>query len=403
MIKLNQNYSDYTDETDVDYPEGKAINASSSESFDGTPLLAEFMNDINASHIAMYELAYGNRNGISGEPDTQKNSQFAKAIAKYSDDRLNTHKNQRGLSDGVHGATVAATPGQIACRDAYGNMKVGDALDSADVVNKAYVDNHINKKGTAAHGATVEATANQLAVRDSSGKLFGKTSATGSNPTISKTNELVSFTALYNALFPVGFVYTQYPGEKSPSELKMPGTWNEIKFGGAFFRSEGGNAKPYTDPFSCAVSGDGLAITFFKKPTSSQLVAGDILIFNDQYREVKSYNASSGVAVVTTAFNNPSNINTLIIGQQNSNKSHTHTFNGDTKRGSLTYVWAGNDNASGICTKEKTSIRGINGVGSAGDNYHFTISFTTSGTNSKEGLEESRPNGITIRIWKRIN
>ena len=31
MLKLNQNYSDYTDETDENYPEGKAINASSSK------------------------------------------------------------------------------------------------------------------------------------------------------------------------------------------------------------------------------------------------------------------------------------------------------------------------------------------------------------------------------------
>lgn len=380
MIKLNQNYSDYTDKTDVDYPEGKAINASSSESFDGTPLLAEFMNDINASHIAMYELAYGNREGISGKADTQKNSQFAKAIAKYSDDRLNTHKNQRGLSDGVHGATVAATPGQIACRDAYGNMKVGDALDSADVVNKAYVDNHINKKGTAAHGATVEATANQLAVRDSSGKLFGKTSATGSNPTISKTDELVSFTALYNALFPVGFVYTQYPGEKSPSELKMPGTWTEIKFGGAFFRSEGGNAKPYTDPFPCAVSGDGLTITFYKKPTSSQLVAGDILIFDDQYREVKFYNASSGVAVVTTAFTNPSNITTVIIGQASANLRHSHIVTCQQY-----------DRVDGVVRSNVTVGIGGNGIG-------FEAWYSSDSGNS-----EARSLNITVKLWKRTD
>lgn len=378
MIKLNQNYSDYTDKTDVNYPEGKAINASSSESFDGTPLLAEFMNDVNASHIAMYELAYGNRAGISGEADTQKNSQFAKAIAKYSDDRLNTHKNQRGLSDGVHGATSDATPGQIACRDSFGNIKVGDALDDADVVNKVYVDNHINKTGTNAHGAKVEATAGKLAVRDSSGKLFGKTSATGSNPKISKTDELVSFTALYNALFPVGFVYTQYPGEKSPNELKMPGTWKEIKFGGAFFRSKGGNAKAYTDPFSCAVSGDGLTITFSNKPTSSQLAAGDILIFDDQYREVKSYDASSGVAVVETAFNNPSKITTVIVGQASANLKHNHGIPCQQL-----------DSVGGVVRKNSTVGIGGNGIGF--EKWESEIN----------GNSEARPLNITVNLWKR--
>lgn len=380
MIKLNRNYSDYTDETDVNYPEGKAINTSSSESFDGTPLLAEFMNDVNASHIAMYELAYGDRAGISGEADTQKNSQFAKAIAKYSDDRLNTHKNQRGFSDGVHGATSNATPGQIACRDGFGNIKVGDALDDEDVVNKAYVDNHINKTGTNAHGATVAATANMLAARDSSGKLFGKTSAEGSNPTISKTDELVSFTALYNALFPVGFVYTQYPGEKSPSELKMPGTWQTIKFGGVFFRSEGGNAKAYTDSFSCAVSGNGLTITFSNKPTSSQLAAGDILIFDGQYREVESYNASSGVAVVTTAFNNPSNITTVIVGQASANLKHSHIITCQQY-----------DRVDSV-------VRGNVTVGIGGNGIGFTA-WQTAGS----GNSEARSLNITVKLWKRTD
>ena len=88
MLKLDRNYSDYTDETDEDYPEGKAIDASSSESFDGTPLLASFMNDINGAHIAMYEKAFGSTDEVSGEADTQKSSQFVDAIEKYVGDKI---------------------------------------------------------------------------------------------------------------------------------------------------------------------------------------------------------------------------------------------------------------------------------------------------------------------------
>ena len=140
MLKLNSNYSDYTDETDVDYPEGKAVNASSSGSYDGTPLLAEFMNDVNAAHIAMYEKAHGSRDGINGHADTQKASQFADAIAKYTDDKVKDHADERGLADGVHGATSEATPGQIVSRDKFGRAKFGAPVDDNDAARKADVD-----------------------------------------------------------------------------------------------------------------------------------------------------------------------------------------------------------------------------------------------------------------------
>lgn len=140
MLKFDSNYSDYTDETDVDYPEGKAVNASSSESYDGTPLLAEFMNDINAAHIAMYEKAYGSRAGISGKADTQKSSQFADAVVKYTDDKVKAHADQRGLANGVHGATSEATPGQIVSRDEYGCAEFAPPLKSSDAARKAEIE-----------------------------------------------------------------------------------------------------------------------------------------------------------------------------------------------------------------------------------------------------------------------
>ena len=46
---------------------------------------------------------------------------------------------------------------------------------------------------------------------------------------------------------PVGFVYIQFPGEKSPQELFGCGTWQNVtaQFAGAFFRAEGGNASAF--------------------------------------------------------------------------------------------------------------------------------------------------------------
>ena len=191
MLKLNQNYSDYTDETDVNYPEGKAVNASTSESYDGTPLLAEFMNDVNAAHIAMYEKAHGNRDGISGQADTQKASQFADAVAKYTNDKVKAHADKRGLADGVHGATSAATPGQIVSRDEFGRAKFGAPVDDTDAARKVDVDTvqanlnaFKNSLGSAAGitagsaqgnvpviGTDLGTTDNNIVTTDTSGKL----------------------------------------------------------------------------------------------------------------------------------------------------------------------------------------------------------------------------------------
>lgn len=47
--------------------------------------------------------------------------------------------------------------------------------------------------------------------------------------------------------FPVGYVYTQFPQQSTPSELGLPGTWTEItsNYAGKFFRAEGGNAAAF--------------------------------------------------------------------------------------------------------------------------------------------------------------
>jgi hypothetical protein len=45
-------------------------------------------------------------------------------------------------------------------------------------------------------------------------------------------------------LFPIGMLYTQYPGKSSPSDLGWPGTWENksSEYAGDFFRAEGGDA-----------------------------------------------------------------------------------------------------------------------------------------------------------------
>ena len=82
MIKFDQNYTDYRDDIDPKYPGGKAINATTVESTDGTPLLADWMNDINGALQAIFIEAFGDINKVSGKPDNVQESDVLKAIKK---------------------------------------------------------------------------------------------------------------------------------------------------------------------------------------------------------------------------------------------------------------------------------------------------------------------------------
>lgn len=220
MLKLNSNYSDYTDETDVDYPEGKAVNASSSESYDGTPLLAEFMNDVNAAHIAMYEKAHGSRDGINGQADTQKKSQFADSVAKYTDDKVKAHADERGLADGVHGATSEATPGQIVSRDEFGRAKFGAPVDDTDAARKVDVD-------------TVQGNLEELA--NSLGSAAGKDagSAKGNVPLVGTylgtTDNNVVLTNASGGLKPAGITYSNMMSASNAGALCSTGKTTQAK------------------------------------------------------------------------------------------------------------------------------------------------------------------------------
>ena len=210
MLKLNYDYSDYTDETDLNYPEGKAVNASSSESYDGTPLLAEFMNDVNAAHIAMYEKAHGSRDGINGQADTQKKSQFADSVAKYTDDKVKAHADERGLADGVHGATSEATAGQIVTRDEFGRAKFGAPVDDTDAARKVDVD-------------TVQGNLEELA--NSLGTAAGKDagSAEGNVPVVGtdlgQTDNNVVVTNASGNLKPAGITYSNMMSASNAGSL----------------------------------------------------------------------------------------------------------------------------------------------------------------------------------------
>lgn len=103
MIKLDNTYSDYVDVGDSKYPAGKAVNASGSENTDGTPFLAEWMNDINGTRQALIKEAFGGVSGISGVPDNADSSDVLKAIKKitqgYTDSEILKEVQARNKGD----------------------------------------------------------------------------------------------------------------------------------------------------------------------------------------------------------------------------------------------------------------------------------------------------------------
>ena len=369
MLKLNQNYSDYTDETDVNYPEGKAVNASSSESYDGTPLLAEFMNDVNAAHIAMYEKAHGSRDGINGQADTQKASQFADSVAKYTDDKVKAHADKRGLADGVHGATSEATPGQIASRDEYGNLKVGAAINDDDAINKGDVEAMI---------------------------------------------KVVS-----DAVTPVGFVYTQFPGCPSPVDMKLFGTWEELKFGGVFFRSVGGDALPFTEEFKCVAAGNSIALNAddadtleYENLLSSYDATKLIVIAGDEYRAITAWDRSTHTITLDSAFSSL-NITTVLIGQHeglpNITASATNGYVNNNLDSALRNL-KGALSSGGYVPKSRYTDAGVTSLGSYYNDISLIIDASkgetkTDGTYINDVYGKSdhlQTNNITVKYWKRI-
>ena len=80
MIKFDSTYSDYVETQDPAYPGGKAVNATTTESTDGTPLLADWMNDVNGARQALFLEAFGDINKVSGRPDNAQESDVLKAI-----------------------------------------------------------------------------------------------------------------------------------------------------------------------------------------------------------------------------------------------------------------------------------------------------------------------------------
>jgi hypothetical protein len=82
MINLDFDYSDFIIWGAPGYPGGKAYDADSPDSINGTPYKADWMNDENGFSQALIMAAYGTMDGISGQPDSTEHSDRLQALFK---------------------------------------------------------------------------------------------------------------------------------------------------------------------------------------------------------------------------------------------------------------------------------------------------------------------------------
>lgn len=166
--------------------------------------------------------------------------------------------------------------------------------------------------------------ANKVPMRDSSGHV--KTAAsTANNDAINRSEFATSAGAMakmmFNYVWPVGSVYTQYPGQKSPTELWGDfSTWQELDYGGAFFRAKGGNASAFEE-YKTVSGMNGTSITI----NAHGLTVGSVL-YDKDHNEARVITAitNANVVVVNAAFSS-SSITNLLITQNSQNVSHTHS------------------------------------------------------------------------------
>ena len=162
MIKIDENYTDYRDDTDPKYPAGKAINASTEEGVDGTPILASLINDINGFRQAAFMAAFGGFGALSGVPDNAFKSDTLDAINKitqtYTDKKVLEEAKERINKDtetleAANGFTLAAVGKEKNERVSADEQFLSNAKDFAKNQDKeilagakAYTDTHAKNK-----------------------------------------------------------------------------------------------------------------------------------------------------------------------------------------------------------------------------------------------------------------
>ena len=205
--------------------------------------------------------------------------------------------------------------------------------------------------------------------------------------------EQTNFKAIFDLVRPIGDTYVQYPQQASPMELWGDySTWEEIKFGGVFFRSEGGDALPFTEEFKCVVAGNSIALNAddadtleYENLLSSYDETKLIVIAGGEYRSITAWNRTTHIITLDSAFTDTSNITNVLVGQCDQFQGHIHSI---FCTSSDTYLYKG----GGVPTwyeKEYPNESYILGPANDGSNGYPRFG------------KETRSKSLTIKCWKR--
>lgn len=201
-----------------------------------------------------------------------------------------------------------------------------------------------------------------------------------------------------DSIAPIGFVYAQFPGEPSPLDLNYYGTWEELKMGGVFARSTGGDALPFTGKFKCSVSGSSVNLTpndaytlEYENLLSSYDATKLIVITGDEYRAVTAWDRSTHTITLDSAFSS-SNITTVLIGQNDQMQEHRHEL-------------AVRNNKDGISNGYPYSGLGASNTAMQDTSYSYNgkygiVKSYMRNIDGRAGSETCSKN-ITVRYWKR--
>ena len=231
----------------------------------------------------------------------------------------------------------------------------------------------------------------RMVMRDSSGHVKTATSAVN-NDAISRGEFSSSDGAMakmvFNYVWPVGSVYTQYPGQLAPNDPLLYGnfsTWEELDYAGSFFRAAGGNAEAFEATKTVSgVSGTTININAHGLNVGSVLYDKE----NNEARYVVSVTDVNNV-VVNAAFSS-SNLTNVLIGQYDQIQNITGYIHATQGYGIF-------GNGVGAFYVSGSAPVGLGGGDWGAYDAHFDASrVARTGT-------ETHPTNLTMKIWKRTN
>ena len=236
---------------------------------------------------------------------------------------------------------------------------------------------------------------------------------------------------IFDTIYPVGVVYTQYPEQKSPNELWGEiSTWQELNYNGAFFRAAGGKA----DEFNVEKQVTAVSGTVITVPDHGASVG--CIVYDFEHNQSRTVVAVNGNNLTLDSVFTSANITFVLITQVDTNKSHNHTFHGSstttndssaTNTGGMSANESGSYIYKGQTESEYVSVGGniskyvvgdlglgmqmITGGSPCGftinvahtHNMQHTHSLTPNGYNDNSGDVETRPSNYTIKLWKRVS